>query len=250
MDSATPQLKPLNNAPGILVTFEGGDGSGKSTHVKFLAKLLEDIGIEVVCVREPGGTPVGEKLREILLDPKNAGLSDRAELLIYEAARSQLIDDVIRPALERGAVVICDRFTDSTIVYQGYGRGLDLDFIAKLNDFATCGIKPDVTIVFKCPDRAVKKNRVDRRGVLDRLERAGDDFHGRVADGFDALVNSTEPHVHQITTAGLHSQTAMSVFEELSEVMPFLSDGSIDFTSQLKEYDAAHDHTKDQISGE
>lgn len=238
-------LVPADNAPGILVTFEGGDGSGKSTHVKFLAELLESLGLEVVCVREPGGTPIGEQLRDIVLNPDNASLSDRAELLIYEAARSQLIDDVIKPALERGAIVLCDRFTDSTVVYQGYGRGIDRDFIMKLNDFATCDIHPDLTIVFKCPDRAEKKSRVDRRGIKDRLEGAGDDFHNRVAQGFDDLSASSDPRIRQVTTAGLHSKTALVLFEKLGDIMPFLSDGSIDFTDALAAYDAAHDHSKD-----
>lgn len=238
------KLEPVVNAPGILITFEGGDGSGKSTHVKFLAGLLQSLGLEVVCVREPGGTPLGEQLREIVLNPNNEGLSDRSELLIYEAARSQLVDDIIIPALKRGAIVLCDRFTDSTVVYQGYGRGIDRDFIRELNDFATCGIHPDMTIVFKCPDRAEKKDRVDRRGVKDRLEVAGDDFHNRVAKGFDELSNSKDDRIRQVTTAGLHSQTALSLFEKLADVMPFLNDGSIDFTEALAEYDAAHDHSK------
>lgn len=239
------KLVPANNAPGILVTFEGGDGSGKSTHVRFLADLLEELGLEVVCVREPGGTPIGEQLRDIVLNPENAALSDRAELLIYEAARSQLVDDVIKPALERGAIVLCDRFTDSTVVYQGYGRGLDRNFISKLNDFATCDIHPDLTIVFKCPDRAEKKSRVDRRGIKDRLEGAGDDFHNRVSQGFDDLSASSDSRIRQVTTAGLHSQTATVLFEKLSDVMPFLNDGSIDFSEELAAYDAAHDHSKD-----
>lgn len=238
-------LKPKDNAPGILVTFEGGDGSGKSTHVKFMAQLLEGLGLEVVCVREPGGTSLGEQLREIVLNPENEGMSDRAELLIYEAARAQLVDDVIAPALKRGAVVLCDRFTDSTVVYQGHGRGLDIGFIRKLNGFATCGIEPDMTIVFKCPDRAEKKDRVDRRGMLDRLEGAGDDFHARVAAGFDSLVESPDLRIKQITTGGLHSQTARTLFGALSPLMPFLADGSIDFTEDLAAYDAAHDHSKD-----
>lgn len=239
-------INPKNNAPGVLVTFEGGDGSGKSTHVKFLADLLTEIGLEVVCVREPGGTPLGEQLRNIVLDPQNDEMCSRSELLIYEAARAQLINDVIAPALSRGAVVLCDRFTDSTVVYQGYGRGLDLDFIASVNAFATDGIVPDLTIVFKCPDRAEKKSRVDRRGVLDRLEGAGDDFHNRVGEGFDKLVESPDPRICQITTSGKHSQTALTVFEMLGEIMPFLIDGSLDFTEQLAAYDAAHDHSKDE----
>ncbi|MFR7493688.1 MAG: dTMP kinase [Adlercreutzia sp.] len=108
---------------GVFVTFEGGDGAGKSTQIRFLARLLEDAGREVVRLREPGGTAVGEALRAVVLDPAHEAMSDRAELLIYEAARAQIVDEVIRPALERGAVVLCDRFYDSTVAYQGCGRG-------------------------------------------------------------------------------------------------------------------------------
>ena len=239
-------LKPDRNAAGVLVTIEGGDGSGKSTHVKFLAQLLEKIGLEVVCVREPGGTLLGEQLRSIVLDPSNEGMSDRAELLIYEAARAQLVDEVIKPALARGAVVICDRFTDSTIVYQGYGRGIDITVIEALNDFATSGITPDITIVFKCPDAEEEKDRVGRRGSLDRLESAGDDFHKRVFDGFNDISMSTDSRIRLIETSGLHSQTAKQVFEALGSLLPFLIDDSIDFTEDLKAYDAEHDHSKDE----
>ena len=114
---------------GVFVTFEGGDGAGKSTQIRFLARLLEDAGREVVRLREPGGTAVGEALRAVVLDPAHEAMSDRAELLIYEAARAQIVDEVIRPALGRGAVVLCDRFYDSTVAYQGCGRGLDGAFI-------------------------------------------------------------------------------------------------------------------------
>lgn len=241
------KICPGENAPGVLITFEGGDGSGKSTHVKFLAGLLEDLGLEVVCVREPGGTLIGEQLRAIVLDPENTKLSDRTELLIYEAARAQLIDAVIAPALLRGAIVLCDRFTDSSIVYQGYGRGLDLDFIRGLNDFATCEIKPDITMLFKCPDRMEKKSRVDRRGVRDRLEDAGEAFHAKVAEGFDDLAKSSDTRIKLITTGGKHSQTALAIFDALSGVLPFLSDGSIDLRNELAVYDAAHDHSKDKV---
>ena len=110
---------------GVFVTFEGGDGAGKTTHIRFLANALSAMGREVVCLREPGGTEVGEQLRGVVLNPANSDICDGSELLIFEAARAQLVSQVIAPALERGAVVLCDRFTDSTVAYQGYGRGLD-----------------------------------------------------------------------------------------------------------------------------
>ncbi len=230
---------------GTLITFEGGDGAGKSTHIRFLAEILEDLGFDVVQIREPGGTPIGEKLREVLLDKTNAGLSNRAELLVYEASRAQLIDDVIIPALDRGAVVLCDRFTDSTVAYQGYGRGLDIDFIRRANDFATDGITPDVTIVLTCADRAEKRDRVDRRESMDRLELAGDDFHTRVIDSFPELAAKSEGRMHLIDTGGRHSETAIAIFKALAPVFPQLTDGTIDLASKLAAYDAEHDHSGD-----
>lgn len=240
----TPTLNTQANSPGILVTFEGGDGAGKSTHIRFLADVLESLGFEVVRVREPGGTPVGEQLRDVVLDPENAELSPRAELLIYEAARAQLVDQVIRPALQAGKVVLCDRFTDSTLAYQGYGRGLDLGFIREANAFSTAGIVPDAIIVLSCPDREEKKSRVDRREEADRLELAGDDFHSRVIDAFAKLAAASDGRICVIETGGKHSQTAQAIFASLGDIMPWLSDGTVDLGEQLAAFDAAHDHSK------
>ena len=115
-----------STGPGIFITFEGGDGAGKTTHITFLSSCLREMGYEVLCLREPGGTEIGESLRQIVLDPENSDMSDQTELLIYEAARAQIVKEVIIPALARGAVVLLDRFYDSTIAYQAYGRGLPL----------------------------------------------------------------------------------------------------------------------------
>ncbi len=232
------------NAPGVLVSFEGGDGSGKSTHIRFLAELLESFGFEVVLVREPGGTHIGEQLREIVLDVSNTELSARSELLIYEAARAQLVDEVIKPALASGAIVLCDRFTDSTLAYQGYGRNLPLDFIRAANAFATDGITPDVTIVLWCANRAEKKDRVDRRIEMDRLELAGDDFHTNVIEAFTTLAKLDPDRIKVIETGGKHSETARMIFDALTGVFPWLSDGTLDLTEVLAKYDARHDHTR------
>ncbi len=236
----TPRLNTGANAPGVLVTFEGGDGAGKTTHIAFLKGVLEGLGFDVVHVREPGGTKIGERLRGVVLDVDNFELSSRSELLIYEAARAQLVDEVIRPALEAGAIVLCDRFTDSTIAYQGYGRGLDRGFIEAANNFATDGIEPDVTIMLTCPNRAEKRSRIDRRDAKDRLELAGDDFHTRVIDAFGEIA-SANPRIKVIETSGRHSQTAMKIFEALRPQMPWLTDGAVDLADALAEYDIAHD---------
>ena len=167
-----------NDAPrGIFITFEGGEGAGKTTHIRFLSEKLRERGREVVRLREPGGTAVGEELRAVVLDPKNDNLSDEAELLIYEAARAQIVAEVIRPALERGAVVLCDRFADSTIAYQVHGRGLDAAFVEQVNAFACQGISPDRTILLTTGGSArTGLSRATHRGA-DRLERAGEEFH-------------------------------------------------------------------------
>ena len=130
--------------PGIFITFEGGEGAGKTTHLNFLAKALREQGRDVVCLREPGGTSIGEDLRAVVLDAANTALCDETELLIYEAARAQLVREVIAPALERGQVVLCDRFCDSTVAYQAYGRGLSRAFVKMANEFACQGVWPNV----------------------------------------------------------------------------------------------------------
>lgn len=204
---------------GLLITFEGGDGAGKSTQIRFLARLLEGAGREVVCLREPGGTAVGEALRRVVLDPAHGAMSDRAELLIYEAARAQIVDEVIAPALARGAVVLCDRFFDSTVAYQGAGRGLDGAFIAAANRFACDGLVPDATILLVAPEEAVR-SRMGRRGDADRLERAGDAFHSRVAEGFAALA-AAEPERVRIVSSQLHrTDTFRAVLAELAPLLP------------------------------
>lgn len=234
-----------DNAPGLFITFEGGDGSGKSTHVDFLSALLSDIGFDVVSVREPGATSIGEKLRDVVLDSKYAAMSPRCELLIYEAARAQLVDEVISPALTDGKVVLCDRFFDSSVAYQGYGRGLPLDFINSANDFASHGIRPDVTIVFSCSDRAEKQDRVDRRDASkDRLELAGSNFHTRVAHAFDDLAALEPKRVKVVDTTGTHSKTARFVFAALSEVLPALCDGTLNLECALDAFDCCHKSSK------
>ena len=173
---------------GIFITFEGGDGAGKTTHITFLASCLRAMGHEVICLREPGGTSVGEDLRAIVLDPKNAGLCAESELLIYEAARAQIIREVIIPALARGAVVLLDRFYDSTIAYQVYGRGLPMSFVRQANSFACQGVHPCRTILLTTGASAEEGlERATHHGDADRLEQAGTSFHARVNNGFLAI---------------------------------------------------------------
>jgi dTMP kinase len=166
----------------MFVTFEGLDGSGKSTQAELLRARLEADGVDVVSTREPGGTELGERLRDLVLHGGHVG--PWAEALIYVAARAQLVDEVIRPALDRGASVICDRYLDSSIAYQGVARGLGLDRMLDLNLAAIGGLVPDRTYLLELDPRQVA-SRIRRHH--DRLEREGDDFRERAADGYREL---------------------------------------------------------------
>jgi dTMP kinase len=178
---------------GIFITLEGPEGSGKSTQTKLLCAALERAGRRVVRTREPGGTPLAERVRGVLLDPSHE-ISPMAELLMYEAARAQHVEDVIRPALARGAVVVCDRFTDATLAYQGWGRGLPKERIRVLNEIASGGLSPDLTLLLDVPveeglarARALPKGRAGAGKKGDRLERETVAFHRRVRAGYLAL---------------------------------------------------------------
>ena len=166
---------------GILVSFEGIDGSGKSTQAALFADYVRSMGRETVLLREPGGTEVGEQIRRVLLDASNMDLLPLAELFLYLAARAQITGERIRPALARDAVVILDRFIDSTAAYQGHARGLGMDRVAELNRIATDGLVPDLTIVVDC-DPAVAASRVNR--PPDRMEAEGPSFMSTVREGF------------------------------------------------------------------
>ena len=171
----------MPNRKGTFITFEGGDGAGKSTHLQFVAEALRMHGEDVICLREPGGTIIGEQLRSLVLDPGNVAMSNECELLIYEAARAQLVSQVIKPALDRNAIVLCDRFTDSTVAYQAFGRGLDRSFVEDASAFACNGIAPDRTILMMTGgDAEVGLLRAMQHKNADRLELAGKEFHNLV----------------------------------------------------------------------
>jgi dTMP kinase len=190
---------------GVFVTFEGGEGSGKTTHLKLLAHHLRGFVDEVVETRDPGGTTIGKEIRTLLLSPESAPISDAAELLLYEASRAQLVREVITPAIARGAVVLCDRFTDSTIAYQGFGRGLDLDLIRRLNHFATGGLAPDLTILLDLDpriglERCARSSRVELTS-RDRLEAEPLAFHQRIREGYLALAREEPDRIRVMNAA-------------------------------------------------
>lgn len=169
---------------GIFITFEGPEGCGKSTQSKLLYEYLKRKGYKVVYVREPGGTQISEKIREILLNPRNH-ISPTAEMLLYMAARAEVVDEIIKPSLSKGKIVICDRFLDSTIAYQGYGLGVDIKTIKYIGDFVRGGIKPDLTILLDLP---LKKGLRICKRRKDRIERRSLGYHLRVRRGYLKLV--------------------------------------------------------------
>ena len=174
-------------ARGRFITFEGGEGCGKSTQVKRLAAALEAKGVKVLLTREPGGTRLAEMIRTLLKDEAEAPPVDRAELLLFLAARAQLVPNVIAPALEAGTWVISDRFSDSTVAYQGYGRGLPVDFVRQANDFACEGLRPDLTFLLDLDPATAERRMRGREAATntsaDRIERAGSGFHARLKPG-------------------------------------------------------------------
>ena len=174
-----------DTTPGLFVVFEGGDGVGKSTQVVELVSRLRNRRIEPVVTRQPGGTPIGEKLRELLLDPGHPELTARTEALVYAADKAQHVEEVILPALAHGKVVVCDRYVDSMIAYQGAGRVLDLAEVEQVARWATGGLRPDLTVLLDIdPAEAVANIRQQ-----DRLEAAGLDFHRRAREHFLRLAD-------------------------------------------------------------
>ena len=168
---------------GCFLTFEGGEGAGKSTNLDYVRQRLEAAGIPLLLSREPGGTALGEKIRGLLLDPDNKGLGSDTELLLMFAARAEHLSRVIRPALERGTWVLCDRFTDATYAYQGYGRGIARERISVLEDWVHSGFQPDITILFDLPV-ALGIQRAGQRGELDRFEQEDVSFFEAVRAGY------------------------------------------------------------------
>jgi len=172
-----------NQTRGLFITLEGGEGAGKSTNLDYLCKHLERSGIPLLITREPGGTELGEKIRQLLLDPGNGEMSPDTELLLMFAARAQHLHQVILPALERGTWVVCDRFTDATYAYQGGGRGIDKERIRRLEDWVQLGFQPDMTILFDLATD-IGLERAAKRGDLDRFEQEQNAFFENVREAY------------------------------------------------------------------
>ena len=174
---------------GMLITFEGPDGSGKSSVLQEVAKRLEAKGKEVVITREPGGVPIAEKIRQVILDPENKGLDEKTELLLFVAARRQHLAERVLPALQAGKVVLMDRFIDSSVAYQGYGRGLSVFDINWLNDYATDGVRPNFTLYFDLDvELGLERIAQSEHRVPDRLDQEDLDWHQRVREGYLSIL--------------------------------------------------------------
>jgi dTMP kinase len=206
---------------GLFISFEGGDGSGKSTQIALLAARLCRLGHDVRTFREPGGVApgdAGERIREVLLDPAHTGLDVRAELLLYEASRAQLVATHYRPALAEGAIVLCDRYADSSVAYQGYGRAvLPVEEVHELNRIATGGLVPDLTLLLDV-DAAAGLAQATAGGA-DRLERAGAEFHERVRAGYLALAAAEPSRVKVIVRAPV-ADVADAVWAHVEPLLP------------------------------
>ncbi len=185
----------------MFITFEGPDGSGKTTQARRIAEWLGSLGRSVLAIREPGGTDIGDRVRAILMDRANTSLDPRAETLLFCASRAQMMAEKVRPHLARGGIVICDRFADSTLAYQGYGRGLDLGILRVVLDFATFGVKPDLTLCLDVDPYTGLQRRASDRGGMNRLDAEPIAFHERVRAGYLALA-AEEPQRWVVIDAG------------------------------------------------
>lgn len=199
---------------GKFITFEGCEGVGKSRQLKFLAEYLEESGIPHWFTREPGGDPISEKIRNLILDKDNVEMTDECEALLYAASRAQLLRNQIAPRLARGELVICDRYFDSSFAYQAYARGLGMEFVEKINEYAIRNFMPDYTIFLNLsPEKAFKrKGGVD---VSDRLELSGMEFHNKVYQGYLALAKAYPERFIVIDASGEKWQTKEKILSAL-----------------------------------
>lgn len=197
---------------GIFITFEGIDGCGKSTQTALCREWLESLGKTVLLVREPGGTKIGEKIRSLLLDKDNGAMAPMTELFLFEAARAQIVEETIKPALAEGKAVICDRFFDSSFAYQGHARGLGEDMVSRLNMYATGGLEPDITFFLDISVKEAVMRREGRGGEKDRIESAGDSFQELVREGFIRAASADK----RIVTVDA-TESPVEIFKQVQE---------------------------------
>ena len=208
----------------MFITFEGIEGCGKTTQIHRLVKRLRRQGIPLITTLEPGGTKIGRHIRQILLDSRNRNLSPLAELILYAADRTQHVEEIIKPALDQGNWVICDRFFDATMAYQGAGRGQDMELIHVLNEKATQGIRPDITFLLDCPveiglERAIRRNKAAAHRGQDRFEREAMDFHREVRRGYLGLARKNKKRFRIVDATLAEEEVEQRIFKHIE---PFL----------------------------
>ena len=201
------------------ITFEGPEGSGKSTQIRLLAERLRGAGLPVLLTREPGGTRTGEAIRRLVQhESSDAEMADRTEALLFCASRAQLVEETIRPALARGEWVLCDRFTDSTLAYQGFGRGFSISELRALNAFATGGLTPHLTILLDiAPDEGFRRLSVRKAAEIDRIERAGLEFHERLRQGYLELARTDPARFRVLSTDRPMEATHEAIWQTVRE---------------------------------
>lgn len=208
---------------GRFITFEGGEGCGKSTQIRLLADRLRASGKDILLAREPGGTPLAERIRSLVREELDDSPNARAETLLFLASRAQLVESVLRPALSSGKWVLCDRFADSTFAYQGYGRGFDLAELKRLNGFATGGLVPDRTVLLTVsPDVAARRMRMREAAThtsADRMERAGEDFHKRLNEGFLSLAAAEPDRFSVIESDGTVEEVSERIWNSIRPML-------------------------------
>jgi dTMP kinase len=207
---------------GYFISIEGPDGAGKSTQALKLVKYFKDKGYQTVLTREPGGTNVGEQIRQILLDPDNKQMDFKTEVLLYAASRAQLLKEVIIPSLNEGKIVICDRFVDSSIAYQGYGRDINLEMVIKVNQMVVQDYLPDLTILLKLPVEIGHSRIRANNKVLDRMEKEKMDFHRKVLAGFDKLALTDKRY--KVVAADRKEE---EVFQDIIKVVEKMLQGGV-----------------------
>lgn len=200
---------------GVLISLEGIEGTGKTTQAGLLAGRLAKEGYEVILTKEPGGTPIGSRIREILLQPDNKGISYMTELLLYNADRAQHLKEIILPSLEKGVIVVTDRFTDSTVAYQGHARGIDMSLINSLDKISTGGFKPGLTLLFDLDvEEGLRRNRDINK--VDRLELENIEFHRKVREGYLKIAESEPERVKIVDASALPEEVGRNVWEIVS----------------------------------
>lgn len=208
----------------MFITFEGPDGSGKTTQLNRLMPVLQEKGLDVIRTREPGGTDIGDQIRSVIMNMKNKSMNPRTEILLFCASRAQLVEELVRPALSEGKIVLCDRYADSTMAYQGYGHGLDRTALTQLLDFATGGLKPDLTLYFDISAESGLRRRISNHEEWNRMDDYALQFHERVRSGYLEMA-AAEPKRWVVIDADrpidvIHNEVAGLLLERLSSARP------------------------------